>query len=298
MTSRAAQAFAIGLLVTLLFGKAAAAQTSFDASGGGSVLPGNDNRTCDGSIEGAIRTIRSVDAPSFGLVAHWKFDEATGVNPVDHTGNGNDGAWNYGAAASMVGVIGTALNMSDSTGFDVPNGISTLGNLEDLTVSFWASFDEMSGYENIFHAGGITRIDNSSSDHNDFEFNAFSWDTADGKWESNDGFSNIGKWTHYAVTYSYNDPAGTKPRMYVNGEIRSVSTTNTPSGGFAISTEGTVVFGRSDTGNSASGFSGGIDDFRIYNRVLSGEEIQGLVAARTQVCTDKLGSYQWTDWGK
>jgi hypothetical protein len=60
-----------------------------------------------------------------------------------------------------------------------------------------------------------------------------------------------------------------------------------------------VILGNLRSGSSG-GFDGALDDVRLYERQLSGDEISALYAQRVvmQVCTDKLGSYQWTDWGK
>jgi hypothetical protein len=70
-------------------------------------------------------------------------------------------------------------------------------------------------------------------------------------------------WTHLAATYD-----GTTLRMYVNG----VAVGSKPMTGSLIKSTGALQIG----GNNVWGewFKGRLDDVRVYNRALSGSEVQ------------------------
>jgi hypothetical protein len=89
----------------------------------------------------------------------------------------------------------------------------------------------------------------------------------------------LGKWRHIAVTYSYNDPVGTDPLIYVDGVLYppgSLNEVNSPSGSFTIPAVNIpAMIGRRD--NSSTGeWKGDMDDVRLYNRILSASEVLDL----------------------
>ncbi len=208
-----------------------------------------------------------------GLLGYWKMDETSGTAIIDSTGNGNDGTLQYNNAGFSDGRVDGSRDFYDASRFNIPNGISNLGNMRNISISFWANFDEMSGYEQILSAPDFAYIDNSDFNHNDFRFVAGNWGTTIGRFEVNDGFANIGKWQHYTVTYSYDDPVGTQPKMYIDGVAQTVTTSTTPAGVFETATGTEFYFGRNSS-SSSSGMDGKLDDFRIYNRVLSPSEVE------------------------
>ena len=73
-------------------------------------------------------------------------------------------------------------------------------------------------------------------------------------------------WHHVAAVL---DPAARRVRLYVDGAL--VSKNTGPAGG---THSGSVHLGRANTGGSFTG--GSLDEFRLYSRCLSGEDVKTL----------------------
>lgn len=89
----------------------------------------------------------------------------------------------------------------------------------------------------------------------------------------------LNRWQHFCVTRS-----GSSVRLYVDGIDRtSTAGTHTNPSSSALNFQ----IGRYETGNI--GFDGSMDDFRVYNRVLSQSEISSLALSRNRILiTDGL----------
>jgi hypothetical protein len=97
-----------------------------------------------------------------------------------------------------------------------------------------------------------------------------------------------GTWTHVAVTYDGTNAAAT-PVFYMNGTALSTLTPVSATGAYA--TSGAMAIGNRLT-DQARGFDGSIDQFVIYNRVLTPAEIAGLAALpQTEAFTTWMSAY-------
>ncbi|MBI4202559.1 MAG: LamG domain-containing protein, partial [Chloroflexi bacterium] len=81
-----------------------------------------------------------------------------------------------------------------------------------------------------------------------------------------------GVWYHIVLTLAVNDL-----KCYVNGELKATDTDTLGADGIGTATP--IYFGRNIPGTAF--FPGSIDDARIYNRVLTPEEVQGLAVRPT-----------------
>lgn len=139
-----------------------------------------------------------------------------------------------------------------------------LGSLTAVTVSVWVKNE--SGSNTYDYQAGILEFEGVFT---------LGWDTDSLGWyagmgEAAEPEAPAGNaWYHLAATWS---TANGKLHLYVDGgEVGSgVNATTSASGAHQL------LVGRV-TGETR-GFSGGIDNLRIYNRVLSGAEIDALVA--------------------
>ena len=83
------------------------------------------------------------------------------------------------------------------------------------------------------------------------------------------------KWIHVAYTYEFKDSEGNQTRVrkiYLNGE--QIATSNSIAQGAPYFAPGTLKIGKQNYGNS---INANLDDLRIYNRVLSGDEIKEII---------------------
>ncbi len=101
---------------------------------------------------------------------------------------------------------------------------------------------------------------------------------ATGRWETQSGIS-PNEWHHLVVTYD-NSSNSNVPVFYVDGVAVTTVVTGTPTG-----TQNSDSGSNLEIGGIFSGFSGGfdgvIDDVRIYNRILTADEIADLYTGTT-----------------
>ncbi len=186
-----------------------------------------------------------------GLLGYWKMDEASwsGVagEVIDSSGNGNDGT-TTGNANTTTGRFGRAGDF-DAIDDSVNTGMSMSG---DFTVSAWV----------ISNGGSFQYI---MSDTASKWFWSLSWG----------GFYNGTDWTTPVSTGVYDGKwhmvsctgNGEYIRCYIDGRIVSTDEGANPD------TTTAVQIGRR---SNAYHFDGKIDEARVYNRALSGNEIREL----------------------
>jgi|GEM_PF-215564 len=200
----------------------------------------------------------------------WKMDETSGTVAADSWADGDgtlhgDATWSDGIADNSV--------LLDGSSDYVALPIGLMKNIDDFTIATWVRLDEVSTWSRIFDFGtennnsmfltprtstsgeGIRFAIKTTSGYPKLSYN-YAW-TPD-------------TWTHIAVTLSDNTAT-----MYINGEAVASSTefTKRPS----------------DLGNTTNNYlgkgqnapdpylKGSIDEFKIYNRALSGTEISDMV---------------------
>lgn len=234
-----------------------------------------------------VQTLYELEAPpkvnsSFtnritdGLVGHWTFDGGvTNTSDTsDVSGNGNNGSMN-GDPQLVIGKLGQALEFNETTGQYV--GLTTnnfpSGN-EDRSVSLWFKTDNV-GNEFLFSYGTVDLYQafyvatyllgsgcqgtNSSTGGN--------YAVLSGIYGTNTNVcdnvvANDGRWHHVVSMYD-----GTNITLFVDGELRSVGnpagTTNT------VISDAMIGKAIQDAESAVAT----IDDVRLYNRVLSADEV-------------------------
>jgi len=200
------------------------------------------------------------------LVAHWKLDEGSGTTAVDATGNGHDGEL-IGNPEWVTGYFGGGLKFAGSPDkVDVPNS-AELNPENEFTVSVWAYLDPGGSG----HRSPITSRDDYPqrgyiiycTPENTWQFwtgnSAGGWDSAGSPPVA------LGEWTHVAATYSNGEK-----KLYVNGELAGESSATMP-----LNTAQVLRIGAGATeGNGNYFFVGTIDDVRLYNHVLTEDDIK------------------------
>src|SRR3989344_1309312 len=209
------------------------------------------------------------DELTSGLMGEWTFDGKDMMpNVRDVSGQGNHGGLqNQNPTTTTIGKIGQALRF-DGVNDSVNAGTGASLNITgQMTIAAWI-------YPTNFSSGGARGriVDKGST-----LFICDNSNVANGLSFSTDGANvavsaaNIvvqNKWQHVLVTYG---GAGTAPAFYVDGVFKGISVT-TPSAPVGNSNPYYI-------GNSAANtrqFTGSIDDLRVYNRILSIDEIRRL----------------------
>ena len=252
----------------------------------GPVLGGLD-RFLDGRIDDmrvytGILTPEEVAAlavipESDGPVAHWTFDQEQGAADSSH--RGNHGTLETGAVITAPNtnsaIVGDgALDLRGVNGHvDIPTAV--LSDASAVTVAYWVSLDSFTADPVANWGAAIFANDGwgGSQVHVNVPYLtgipelavccAPPWTTADGP------IAPDGSWVHVALTYDSETGTGT---AYVNGDPQG--STAGPAGKLVGTGPATIG---AYNGNSRY-VDGRIDDLRIYNRVLSQGEIEGLAA--------------------
>ncbi|MHC4457061.1 MAG: LamG-like jellyroll fold domain-containing protein [Planctomycetota bacterium] len=201
-------------------------------------------------------------------VAHWKFDEGSGTTANDSAGS-NHGTV-YGATWTS-GQIGGALSFDGDDDYVlVPDSDSiSIGN-QDCTISAWIR-------PNAFGFVIVSKVKDTADKEYDMKI------VGDGKIHvsveknANNQYAETTTspittsiWQHVAVTF---DSSTTTPVFYYNGAFQaSTSKINT----LPDELDDDLYIGKAGGTYTGGHIDGLIDDIRIYNRVLSAEEIEEL----------------------
>ncbi len=207
-----------------------------------------------------------------GLVGYWPMNSSSTVwdgtadEVIDASGNGNHGTA-AGNASTTLGKFGNG-GVFDGTGDYVDVGTSAFGIDEsnEFTISVWAKFDnDLTDYKYLIQRGGFTypfvmRIDASERVNSGVRI--------DGSTDiliANDSLS-LNTWYHIATTYKSGER-----NIYINGQLKA---SDSPYGALDVGSYSTYI--GNTPADTADGFPGKIDEVRVYNRVLSPDEVRRL----------------------
>ncbi len=212
----------------------------------------------------AILAVMNCSGNNGDIAGHWKFDKLIKDNTItpDASGSGLQGLVH--GQTLVDGIVGKAMKFE---GYDQIVEVGDLKLNAPATVAFWVRthdlirdrrlFSQMEGAEN---QAGALRFDSTQMEV---------WDGA--LWQVLiDRNLRINKWMHVAVVFEENG----KTYGFLNGKqhrlVRSGFDFNGVKAGI----------GAKQFGTSGNLFTGMMDDFRIYRRALSGDEISRLYSVR------------------
>ena len=198
-----------------------------------------------------------------GLVLHYPLDG----NANDISGNGLHGAlYDSSIDCTVSGVIGQACKFDGVTPTKISIPLSQILNLTTKTVTWWPKLEGLKNYNVIFEDTEGQFVGFRSSGN--IRINWFNSTLGDVAIEFSDVTPANGVWAHYALVYNVNGN-NVNVSFYRNGSIFGSSVY---SGG--LTSTPTVALGARFYRSNI--FNGTIDDFRIYDRVLSASEISSL----------------------
>ena len=203
---------------------------------------------------------------SADLVAHWSFDDGSGTDALDFSGNGNDGTV-QGGAQWVDGQLGGALQFDGASARVVAPNIPF--NSRSFSVLMWVNAVLYTGEQVVFSTGltGSNNTDmhfriggpgsgNVPAGGVRMGFYNNDLDTAGGLIQEN---------TWYHVTFWY-DFENQNRRIYIDGILKAEASASP-----YLGTTGNTVIGAWGTGQW---FRGMIDDVQVYSHALTEDEIQ------------------------
>lgn len=209
-------------------------------------------------------------------IAYWKFDDGSGTDVADSSGNSNDAtvtgaAWNYTSTSPINFANSHSLDFDGGAGDYVSLPNTVLDGELNFTTSFWIRTTKNSGDQYIlsgakpgqdeeiaiyFDSSNVIRMQNRNN-------NVY--------WYTPHVHNN--SWHHIAVVRNASNSAGT---IYFDGanygrKTISSLTLSISSGGLFIGQDQDSVGGGF---SSSQAVSGQLDDFRIFNRPLTHAEVK------------------------
>jgi Concanavalin A-like lectin/glucanases superfamily len=243
------------------------------AGAAGNMIYNSDNMVmqyCDGANWIAMGGAPNV-GPTTGLVGWWKLDETSGTAASDSSGN-SETATLSGTATFAAGKINNALSILATTDKATVSTTTALDNLAAVSTSVWIKPTTMpsSGNLALFAAKGWW---GAVSDTGYVKFLAV-FNTSSVYCVSSAGKITAGSWAHIVTTWDGTlDSTGV--HLYING-VEDEGNGCASGVGTRVSDAGTAL---TMAGNVGGGFTGLIDDARVYNRALSAPEVSNLYYA-------------------
>jgi len=200
-------------------------------------------------------------------------NEGSGTNAADASGNGRTATVSGAVFTNYAGGYpSNALHFNGSSSYA---SFSSPG-VTQLTLVAWAraSADGNSPYPRIFDTPGYRlffRFD--SQGDNGFDFATYS--IGNGDWFSGQNTISTGAWYQVAASYDLSNLTNV-PTEYANGVPIAAPTVITTPSGTQPSSAGTGYIG--NVAALSRAWSGDLSDLRIYNRILSGAEVQILAS--------------------
>jgi concanavalin A-like lectin/glucanase superfamily protein len=226
---------------------------------------------------------------SQGLVGYWSFnggdiaiDNTGGMRAYDRSGFGNHSARSSAAnaPARIPGRLGQALDyVGDSSDTIEINPASSINDMAQVSGSLWLYTRDTLDFNSILNKwSDNTNLDGwgledcgCGTDNLGFEagFNTNSFFI-----ETTNAPIKRDRWQHIAFTWG-GAGDGSDFRFYVDGVlVTSTNLVSTGSNGRSSDAARDLHIGSNDSGGS--GWDGSIDEVRVYNRVLSADEIKRL----------------------
>jgi len=223
-----------------------------------------------------LALINEAKAQDPNLVGWWKLDDASGIIAADSSGIGNNGLV-YGGADWIPGKIGGALDFDSEDDYvDLPIG-SIINSLKDSTFAIWANFASAEGdWQRLWDFGTGTDfymflcpcVGTTTTGIMRFAITT----TSNGGESTLNAPSTLPSgWHHVTVVI---DGTTRNMQLYLDADVIASGTTQTLPADLGVTTQNWL--GRSQWSGDAY-YSGSLDDFRIYNRVLTAGEIDKLV---------------------
>ena len=205
-----------------------------------------------------------------GLVAYFKFEEASGRDIVDASGLEHDGE-TVGDADRVEGKFGKGMQFDGESSYaNVPAG--TLGMFEAATMTVWVNVFAMPS-TNSYNIVGMTSGPGAGFYLELYAGTLAAWQCGPNM-NATFAYTAVDEWHHLAGVYT-----GAEILIYVDGEQRAKGAgTNLPDvNGMPFMISGD----HAETANFGGSLDGIVDEVRIYNRALEADEIQDTMEEST-----------------
>lgn len=224
-----------------------------------------------------ILLVNNVTASLDDSKTYYSLDDAnlTGNDPIDLSGNSNNGESQGGLTTGLNGIIRQSFGFDNTDDYVNASYISSLS--DELTISFWFNMTGAGEYHMNFVQGDRSNDRSIQFQYTGTNVLRFSYATpASGgaswqaSYDSGAGLLSTDTWHHLVVTRN-----GSKVQIYVDGSNVSITPGGVPNGDpFRTPTSNQFQLG-TDTGGVHFAY-GSMDEFGIWNRTLTPTEVSSL----------------------
>ena len=227
-----------------------------------------------------------------GLVAHWPLDEGSGTVAHDASGNGHEGTLENGPEWTDDSKMGAGALSFDGLDDAVSIGSFDVVDGAGITIACWFILDALGDDPRL-----VSKTTGGSTDEHWYMLGTksgedklrFRLKTDDVTGDLKGGSLDLGAWVHAAATWD-----GSTMRLYKDGvEVGSLN----KGGDLSVDPNVEMAIGNQPpaSGDSAP-FGGIIDDVAIWNRALTAEEINRLMANGIPAAVEPIEKLT-TTWG-
>jgi hypothetical protein len=237
---------------------------------------------------------------STGLVGYWRLDETSGTSAADSSGNGNTGTMNGGlSGANAVGAQFLSGLDFDGTDDDINAGSAAmLDDLGALSACAWVYPDSLaSDYYTV-----IDKSVNGGTGWNLYTIGAtsvggmgFGFLSRTNDYSERYVSMSTGTWHHICVTWDGVDDVTGSIKLYYNG---SLQTPDNPGVAGSTPSDAANNLKIGEAGDGSYPYNGRLDEVRLYNRVLSAEEIASLYNLVVDPACSKDNAISYSSAGK
>ncbi len=208
-------------------------------------------------------------ASSLQPILHYKFDETSGNVVNDSSGNARTGTV-IGTHTWVTGRVGNAMTFDGASAFVVlPIGI--VSSLTEMTIATWVQFDANKVWQRIVDFGNNTTVYmflTPTSMAGTVQLAITTTSNPGQQLLNGTGALPLATWKHIAVVLD-----GKNASLYVDGALDSTSAVTTRPAD--LGTTANNWLGRSQYAQDPY-FKGQLDDFRLYDRALTAEQIAAI----------------------
>ena len=227
----------------------------------------------------------------FGLLAHWKFDETNGTVLHDSSGNDLNGTLNgFNGSRWSPGRAGGSLRFDGSDDHVSFPNLPKLNDIRPFSFSGWIKLDDNgSGYV-------LAKRSETTGYWRFGVYNKMEWLVRQGATGTASLTYNFRpseySWEHIVLTWP-GFWGKTYIKLYHNGQLATNTSKQNGSGEFVSDANNLFTLGNRPQNNS-SYFKGWMDDFRIWERVITPNEVQSIYNASPETNATISGavSYQ------
>jgi hypothetical protein len=235
----------------------------------------------------SFTTIPNVPITDTSLLCWWKFDADGGSDTyaIDYSGHDHHGII-HGASLELNGRVGEALNFGGDGDYVVDEDAEEyLNTFNAITVCMWIKSDQVGTERGFINCAEPDGRDEFVSMRYDIQGSAGGGaniikmglrSTPPEEYYKNylesSSYVQTTGWQHVAMTWT----GGEVIKFYVNGVRNTPTRTSDPCVPSTITGCTKLIIGKGcrDTGGATNGWNGLIDDVRIYNKVLTEDEIK------------------------